>query len=130
MGSTMAWWTAALDERIKVCIDICCLTDFDALIESRGVDLHGIFYYVPRLLKHFSTAQINALIAPRPHLGLAGIYDRSTPPAGLDRIDQELRKVYASMDALERWKLLRYPVGHLETADMRREIVAFLQRWL
>jgi cephalosporin-C deacetylase-like acetyl esterase len=29
MGSTMAWWTAALDERVKVCVDICCLTDFD-----------------------------------------------------------------------------------------------------
>ena len=28
MGSTMAWWVAALDTRIKVCVDICCLTDF------------------------------------------------------------------------------------------------------
>src|SRR5437763_16439953 len=31
--------------------------------------------------------QINALIAPRPHLSLAGNYDKLTPPAGLDRID-------------------------------------------
>jgi len=38
MGSTMAWWVAALDTRIKVCIDICCLTDFHTLIESRGLD--------------------------------------------------------------------------------------------
>jgi acetyl esterase/lipase len=26
MGSTMAWWLAALDERVKVTVDICCLT--------------------------------------------------------------------------------------------------------
>jgi dienelactone hydrolase len=26
MGSTMAWWLAALDPRVKVTIDICCLT--------------------------------------------------------------------------------------------------------
>ena len=36
MGSTMAWWVAALDERVKVCVDICCLTDFQALIERAG----------------------------------------------------------------------------------------------
>ena len=34
MGSTMAWWVAALDERVKVCVDICCLTDFDALLAT------------------------------------------------------------------------------------------------
>ena len=30
------------------------------------------YYFVPSLLKKFTTAQINALIAPRAHLGLAG----------------------------------------------------------
>ncbi len=130
MGSTMAWWVAALDERIAVCIDICCLTDFHALIESRGLDGHGIYYFVPGLLKHFNTAEINALIAPRPHLSLAGNYDPLTPPAGLDRIDEHLRKVYASAGAEEAWKLLRYETGHFETAQMRTEVLAFLARWL
>ncbi len=130
MGSTMAWWLAALDTRVKVCVDICCLTDYQALIETRGLDGHGIYYYVPRLLQHFTTAQINALIAPRPHLSLAGNYDRLTPPAGLERIDAALRQVYAATGAPEAWKLVRYDVGHMETAAMRAEIVAFLERWL
>ncbi len=60
LGSTMAWWLAAMDERIKVCVDICCLTDFQALIETRGLDGHGIYYYVPGLLKHCTAADINA----------------------------------------------------------------------
>ena len=38
MGSTMAWWVAALDVRIKACVDICCLTDFHALIVNRNLD--------------------------------------------------------------------------------------------
>jgi dienelactone hydrolase len=130
MGSTMAWWVAALDERIKVCVDLCCLTDYEALIQARGLDGHGIYYYVPSLLKRFSTAEINALIAPRPHLGLAGNYDRLTPPAGLDRIDAALRQVYAEAGAPEAWRLLRYDIGHFETAAMRAEIMAFLARWL
>lgn len=130
MGSTMAWWMAALDERIKVCVDICCLTDYQALIEINGLDEHGMYYYVPSLLKHFTTAQINSLIAPRPHLSLAGNHDRLTPPAGLDRIDVELKKVYAAEGAAEAWKLLRYNIGHFETAAMRAEVVAFLKKWL
>ena len=130
MGSTMAWWTAALEERLRVCAEVCCLTDFQALLETGGLDGHGIYYYVPRLLQHFTTAEINALIAPHPHLSLAGNYDRLTPPAGLDRIDAELRQVYAAAGAPEAWKIVRYDTGHFETADGRARIVAWLERWL
>ena len=130
MGSTMAWWLAALDPRIQVCVDLCCLTDYQALIDSRGLDGHGIYYYVPGLLNHFTAAEINALIAPRPHLSLAGDYDPLTPPAGLERIDAALRQVYADQGVAERWSLLRYPIGHFETAAMRAAVVAWLTRWL
>ncbi|MHB9033358.1 MAG: dienelactone hydrolase family protein [Anaerolineae bacterium] len=130
MGSTMAWWLAALDERVKVCIDLCCLTDFEELIKQRGLDGHGIYYFVPGLLKHFDTAGINALIAPRPHLGLAGILDNLTPPAGLDKIDSALQQVYNELDASEKWQLIRYTTGHFETAHGRQAIMAFLAKWL
>jgi hypothetical protein len=130
MGSTMAWWVAALDTRVTVCVDICCLTDFQALIEARGLDGHGIYYFVPGLLKHFTAAEINALIAPRAHLGIAGNYDLLTPPSGLYKIDAELKRVYADCGKPDAWKMLRYDVGHRETAAMRAEIVAFLETYL
>lgn len=130
MGSTMAWWLAALDTRLKVCVDLCCLSDFDALIETRALDLHGIYYYVPSLLKHFTSAEINALIAPRAHLSLAGNADPLTPPAGLDRIDAHLCAVYAEAGHPERWALVRHEGGHFETADMRARIVEFLRAHL
>src|SRR3954471_22989084 len=130
MGSTMAWWVAALEPRVRVCVDLCCLTDFEALIAHRSLEAHSMYYYVPGLLKHFTTAQINALIAPRAHLSLAGIYDPLTPPDGLDRIDAELQEVYAAEGVPDAWRLSRYATGHMETAAMRAEIIAFLQRWL
>lgn len=130
MGSTMAWWIAALDPRIKVCVDVCCLTDYQALIESRGLDGHGIYYYVPNLLKYFTTADINKLIVPRAHLSLAGNFDPLTPPKGLSRIDAELQKAYSTENAKDAWKLLRYDIGHFETAAMRKEILSFLEQWL
>ena len=130
MGSTMAWWVAALDPRLRVCVDLCCMTDFEALIAAGGLDGHGLYYYVPSLLKHFGTTEINALIAPRPHLCLAGNLDPLTPPAGLDRIDRELRQIYAGLGAGPAWQMLRYESGHGETPAMRLESLAFLEKWL
>ena len=130
MGATMAWWTAALEPRIRVCVDLCCMTDFQSLIATQWLDGHGIYYYVPRLLKYFTTSQINALIAPRPHLSLNGKYDRLTPPDGLERIDAELRKVYADMGAKDAWRMVVSDSGHFETAAMRSEVVSFLKKWL
>ncbi len=130
MGSTMAWWVSALDERVKVCIDLCCLTDFDALIDAGNVGEHGIYYYVPGLLKDFTTTRINSLVAPRAHLSLAGDLDALTPSVGLDRIDRELQQVYADAGHPENWRLLRYPVGHVETAEMRHAVTQFLKSHL
>jgi len=130
MGSTRTWWAAALDERIKVAVCVSCLTRYQNLIAHGQVRQHGIYYYVPGLLKHFTAAQINALIAPRPHLSLAGNFDPLTPPAGLSRIDAELKQVYGAENAPDAWQLSRYDVGHLETIAMRAEALSFLEKWL
>jgi len=130
MGATKAWWLAALEPRVACCMDLCCLTDFDTLVEEKGLGGHGIYYYVPGLLKHFDTSAINALIAPRPHLALAGLLDPLTPPRGLDKIDARLQQVYASLDAADNWQLLRYTTGHFETADGRAQVLRFLRAHL
>jgi hypothetical protein len=122
MGSSTAQWAGALDPRLKVVVDICCLTDWHTLVEVDGLKGHGIYYYVPDLLNHFTTAQMNALIAPRAHLSLAGNQDKLTPLAGLEKVDAELKKVYASAGHSGNWKLLRYDGGHLENPQMREEI--------
>jgi len=126
MGSSTAQWAGALDPRLKVVVDICCLTDWHTLVEVGGLKGHGIYYYVPDLLDHFTAAQMNALIAPRAHLSLAGNLDALTPVPGLLKIDQELQGVYARTGHPENWKLLRYDSAHLETPAMRQEI----RKWL
>ena len=96
---------------MKVTVDICCLTEYHTLLAVKGLSGHGIYYYVPGLLKEFTASDINALIVPRAHLGLAGTKDALTPVAGLDIIDRELKAAYAEAGHPERWKLLRYDVG-------------------
>ena len=122
MGSSTAQWAGALDPRLKVVVDICCLTDWHTLVKVGGLKGHGIYYYVPDLLNHFTTSQMNALIAPRAHLSLAGTRDHLTPLEGLDVVDAELKKTYAAAGKPGNWRLSRYDVGHQETPEMREEI--------
>jgi pimeloyl-ACP methyl ester carboxylesterase len=127
MGGLMAWWLSALDDRIKVCIDIAAQVEAESLIQKGGLDHHGFYSYVPGLLKYFSTADIQKLIAPRSHLSLVGNHDKLTPYAGLGIIDEELTKEYTEAGLPENWKMVRYHCGHIETAGMRAEACSFLQ---
>ena len=130
MGSTLSWWLAALEERVRVCVDLCCLTDFDELIRTDGLAGHGIYYYVPRLLQHFSSADINALIAPRPRLSLNGGHDPLTPPDGVRRIADEVGAAYAALEAADRCRIEVFDCGHEETPEMRRLALEWLDRYL
>jgi len=130
LGSTASWWLAALDERIKVTVDICCATDYDELLRIRNLDGHGIYYYVPSLLKHFTASDIMSLIAPRKRLSLNGRFDLLTPIDGLLKIDADMKAEYASCGKPENWRMLIENCGHMETSSMRREILGFYKEHL
>lgn len=128
MGSTMALWSAALDTRIAACVDLCCAAEYEALLHSGGYQLHGEYFFVPGLLRDFTLGEIAALIAPRPHLSLAGRADPLTPTAGLARLDQTLRAAYAALGADAAWEQGLEDSGHSETPSMRRFVLAWLDR--
>jgi dienelactone hydrolase len=130
MGATKAWWLAALDTRVRLCIDLCCLTDYHALIEARNLRGHGIYYYVPGLLKHFQTHQINALNVPRPRLSLNGRHDPLTPPAGVERVRDHVLPLYARHGRREDCRIELYDCGHEETPTMRALVLEWLGRHL
>lgn len=130
MGSTKAWWLTALDERVRCCIDLCCLTDYEALIATKGLSGHGIYYYVPSLLKHFRTHEINELIVPRPRLSLNGAQDRLTPPEGVTRIRDHLHKLYVEHGRGEDCRIELFDCGHQETPEMRKLVVEWIDRHL
>lgn len=127
MGATQAWWLAAMDERIKLCVDLCCLTDYDELIATKHLRGHGIYYYVPRLLKHFTTSQINELIVPRRRLSLNGRMDKLTPSRGVEKVRDHLLPLYAKHGRIEDCRIELFDCGHEETAAMRTLVVDALK---
>ena len=130
MGATKAWWLAALDPRVRVCMDVCCLTDFEELIKVHNLSGHGIYYYVPSLLKHFATAQINELIVPRPRLSVNGRLDDLTPPNGVERVRDYLLPLYQRYGKAQDCHIELFDCPHWELPTMRKLILEYMDTYL
>lgn len=130
MGGLMAWWLAALDERIKVTVDICGQVDAHSLVAARGLDHHGYYSYVPGLLKHFTTLDIQKRIAPRPRMSLVGRNDRLCPAAGVKLLAEGLTEAYQTLGRPEHWQPVVCSGGHMETLEMRTLWQSFLAEHL
>jgi dienelactone hydrolase len=132
MGSTRTWWLAALDERIKVAICVACLTRYQNLIACGSVNAHGIYYYVPNMLKEGIDAEsVIGLIAPRPLLTLTGDRDEGSPADGVQVINAFQEHLYQCYGRSDNFRGLLYPgVGHAYTPQMWRETLGWLARHL
>jgi hypothetical protein len=130
MGSTKAWWLAALDPRVRLCLDVCCLTEFEDLIKINNLKGHGIYYYVPRLLTKFSTAQINELIVPRPRLSVNGRQDDLTPPAGVEQVRDYLLPLYRKYGREADCRIELFDCPHVELPEMRKLILEWMDAHL
>ena len=104
MGSTRAWWLAAIDNRIKTVVAVACFTRYTELIQQRQINAHGIYTFIPGLLNHFDTEGIMGLIAPRPFLALTGDSDKGSPISGIKVLEKKLTAVYSLYKKSENFK--------------------------
>ena len=130
MGSTRTWWLAALDERIRAAICVACLTRYQNLIAHGSLNAHGIYYYVPNMLKEgIDTESLIGLIAPRPLLTLTGDRDRGSPADGVRIINAFQEHLYECYGHRENFRGLLYPgVRHTYTPEMWQETLRWLDR--
>jgi len=121
MGCTRAWWLAAIDERVKAIVGVACFTRFEELLAHRSS--HGIYYFVPGLLKHFDSEAIYALVAPRPMLMLSGDQDYNAPPDGIEVLERKIGAVYELYGKPEAFRSVLYKnTGHEYLSEMRQEM--------
>lgn len=131
LGSTLAYWHAALDTRIRAVAHLCCYADYATLVELGAHDNHGIYLLVPGLLRHTSTGEIAGLVAPRAQLICVGEEDELTPPPSVERALAVTRPMYeaaGARDALE--VFVQAGVDHRETPEMHERVMAFFDREL
>lgn len=127
MGATLGYWLAAVDPRVAVLAQQCCLADFGALMANGAHDLHGIYLTVPGLPALAPNGVIAGMVAPRPQFIGLGAQDPLTPPEALRIALDQTRAAYAARGG----KLvvhLEPDEGHRETPAMRAAMLAFLTR--
>ena len=131
MGSTRAWWIMALDDRPKAASCVACLTRYQDLIEAKALAAHGIYYFVPGMLKHFDTEVVTALSAPRAMLFQTGDQDDGSPIKGIEKINDAVSRVYAAVGATEQFQSIIYPcLGHVYTMEMWRRTLDWFEAHL
>lgn len=129
MGSTLSYWLAAMDPRIKAVAHLCCFADQRSMIELGAHDGHGIYMTVPGLLAETDAGPIAALIAPRPQLVCIGEADSLTPPVAVARAWADLEPAYAATP--DNLQLVSEPgIGHQETPKSRAAMLEFFARHL
>jgi dipeptidyl aminopeptidase/acylaminoacyl peptidase len=131
MGATRTWWLMALDERLRAGVAVACLTRYQNLLAHQGLKYHGIYYYVPGMLRHFDTEAVIALIAPRALLCQNGDRDEGSPVDGIREIEARARPAWELSGAGANFRSLIYPgVGHVYLPEMWRETLAWFDRHL
>lgn len=129
MGSTHAWWLAALDERVKASVALCSFADLACLTQTPAHDDHGIYMTVPALLKNFSTGQIAGLAGPRALMIGVGLQDWSTPEPCFEKARIELQTAYRNTPEALHFHV-EPDMGHVETPAMRQASLDFLEAHL
>ncbi len=131
MGSTRSWWLAAIDERVKAIVGVVCFTRYTELIQHGYMRAHGIYYFVPGMLKHFDTEAIHALVAPRPHLELSGDQDPGAPLDGVETLERKVGEVYRLYGKPENFRSVVWSnTGHEYLPEMRDRMIAWFEKHL
>ncbi|HPA17545.1 MAG TPA: alpha/beta hydrolase family protein [Verrucomicrobiae bacterium] len=130
MGATRSWWLAAMDDRIKACVSVSCLTRYQNLIAAGAVNQHGFYYFVPGMLRRGIDAEaVIGCIAPRAHLTLSGDEDAGSPVDGIRMINAFQERIYGLYGRGDCFRGIVYEkTGHVWSPAMWDETIAWLKR--
>jgi dienelactone hydrolase len=131
MGGTGSWWLGAVDDRIRAVVGVAGFTRYTELLAHNNSRLHGVYYFVPGLLKHFDTEAVYALVAPRPMLMLSGDRDGGLPLDGIEVLEKKLGAVYRLHGRADCFRSLVYKnTAHEYLPEMQAEMAAWFEKHL
>ncbi len=132
LGASRSTWVAALDETIKAVAPVSQMTRYRDFADQSHYRLHSIYYFVPGILASgIDMEHIVALTAPRYQLILSGDSDPLSPIAGIHKIVDYAREVYAAQGAAEQFEVKLYEgVGHAYLPAMVEAMLDFFRRTL
>jgi dienelactone hydrolase len=132
LGGSRTTWLAALDERVQVVVPVAQMTRYRDFAATGRYNLHGIYYYLPGMLKSgIDMEHLVALAAPRPQAILIGDDDPLSPLAGIEKVAEFARHVYLRYGADDRLLMGIQPgLAHTYTPPMFEQMIRFFGQHL
>jgi dienelactone hydrolase len=108
-GGITTYYSACLDDRIKIAMVNCALCTFKKSLFDNG---HCACNHIPGILKYFEFADLSGLILPNKLLFLSGDKDHVFPIDGALEAFQKIKNIYESQNLLKNLKFVECSGGH------------------
>ena len=128
-GAAMSWFSAAVEQRIKVAVPVMGNSTYAANVEANTQRRHCDCMFVINSHMHDMMHQ-GALIAPRPLYMMHGRQDLLFPVPGYEEFYRTVGNLYASYSGSEKFKNLVVDSGHKDSDLLRGEAIKWFDRWL
>jgi dienelactone hydrolase len=128
-GGAYTWYTAALDERVKVAVPVAGITDTRNHVVDGCVAGHCDCMYLVNTHR-WDYGVLAALVAPRPLLIANSDKDPIFPLDGVVRLHREVGHVYRLHGAADRLGLLITEGPHKDTQDLQVPAFRWFNRFL
>ena len=128
-GGAYTWYTAAVDERVKVAVPVAGITDLHNHVIDGTVAGHcDCMFFVNTFRWDYS--KLAAMLAPRPVLFSNSDKDRIFPLEGVIRVHRDLARIYELHQASDKLGLLITEGPHKDTQDLQVPAFRWFNRWL
>ena len=114
-GGTTTFYTACLDERIKIAAPSCAYCSYERSILAKR---HCVCNIIPGVFRWFEMYDLSCFIAPRHFIAIAGIDDAIFQIEGVKKAMEYTQKFYDLAGASENCELVVTPKGHYWCKDL------------
>jgi dienelactone hydrolase len=130
VGGYRSFLLAALDERIKVAVDVGWMTSFASQIKQHVIHTIGLSFHIVGLYRYLDLPDLAALIAPRAVLVINGSQDRLFELNGVKAAFDKVARSYAKAGVPDNQKCSLYDAPHEFNLEMQAEAWRWIKRWL
>lgn len=128
-GGSYTWYTAALDERVKVAVPVAGITDLRNHVVDGCVAGHCDCMYLVNTYR-WDYAKLAAMLAPRPLLISNSDKDAIFPLDGVVRLHRDVARIYKLHNAADKLGLLITEGPHKDTQDLQVPAFRWFNRFL
>ncbi len=128
-GGGYTWYTAALDERVRVAVPVAGITDLHNHVVDGTVAGHCDCMFFVNTYR-WDYAKLAAMLAPRPVLFSNTDKDAIFPLDGVVRVHRELARIYTLHHASDKLGLLITEGPHKDTQELQVPAFRWFNRWL